>query len=792
MLIRNNTTYGDLETKRKLQFQLLDVEIANELENERRMADYKNPNKPVVVPPQYKTNAELKRDALQQQRDAIVNMESIGFDYQKSAELVAWLSSGVVNKTVEFNANVAGIKKEIIETMNPKLLDVEMMKNYLTRYFDELEVSYGHKFSKESMSATPIPQTLDELSLIMPSSDMLEGFSNDILRLANGGEIEAVDETGLIRLITLMRFTAEAIPSEDLLARIRAGLTLHERTKFVKDISSYLKRFHIITTPQFNDLAGDFANIMRRLHVDGIMDGNALKYFIKKGLKSFSFVNANDNSVSLRGLLQLLDKYTTGLEGANPYADAIRQAGENQQEIHQEAEHGINFLDNAGLNEALAENIRLEIMNEDNAILDEFGQQLPVLPSVALSKTAQKQQDAHEKRLAKAHERHIIDLQKQAEQRQREEDEQNYIDAFIGELSDTTDPNFSFEALYNFTAKIVDAKKLPEDVLGHIGVSNTKKSRSMARSNPDVMRDALVRYTQEERMRPQYDPVNKPRFKHTFPDGRLGGLGLAQQQARAAIFKAVTAENVRGGPYSGGKGLSRKVITHLEKDNREMKQLKHAFKHHLQVEKDVDSDSSDSDYSEAKKRKGKGFKPTQSITTMSSGAGAKFKHSRIKVGGGIQVPQDKPTYTHFGKYVIHMPHLLDKNVFNLKYPSLGSIPSIKPLTIGDEYKEFVLDVLDNGKINERVLRKLPEHEIHHFEKVVAGAGLTDLFKLKRGNTDTERKDLDRFNLLRGEIDCGNNNIGLIKELRALTIKFMNDGRIHQKEGMNMLVEISLL
>ena len=116
----------------------------------------------------------------------------------------------------------------------------------------------------------------------------------------------------------------------------------------------------------------------------------------------------------------------------------------------------------------------------------------------------------------------------------------------------------------------------------------------------------------------------------------------------------------------------------------------------------------------------------------------------------------------------------------------------------DIIKEFLiecsehLDVLDNGKMNERMLRKLPEHEIHHFEKIVIGAGLTDLFKLKRGNTDTERKDLDRFNLLRGEIDCGNNNLDVIKELRALTIKFMNDGRIHQKEGMNMLVEISLL
>jgi hypothetical protein len=123
---------------------------------------------------------------------------------------------------------------------------------------------------------------------------------------------------------------------------------------------------------------------------------------------------------------------------------------------------------------------------------------------------------------------------------------------------------------------------------------------------------------------------------------------------------------------------------------------------------------------------------------------------------------------------------------------LGSIPSIKPLTISEEYKEFIIDTLESGKPNERLMSKLPAEEQRHFEKVVMGAGLIDTFKLKRNQGETEKKEANRFNLLRGEVLAGNNNEKVMKELRGLILRFMSDGRIQQKEGTSMLVELSAL
>jgi len=171
--------------------------------------------------------------------------------------------------------------------------------------------------------------------------------------------------------------------------------------------------------------------------------------------------------------------------------------------------------------------------------------------------------------------------------------------------------------------------------------------------------------------------------------------------------------------------------------------------------------------------------------------GLKDKSGRISVkkliGRGIEV-QSQPTYKQFGKYVMHYPHLMN-NVFNVKYPSLGSIPAIKPKTISDEYREFIVDVFETGKMNERLFNTLDDEEKTHFHKVCKGAGLLEIFKLKRGETDEEKEDLDRFNLLKGSYVAGNNSESVIRELRGLITKFIHEGRITKNEGLSMLMEI---
>jgi hypothetical protein len=183
----------------------------------------------------------------------------------------------------------------------------------------------------------------------------------------------------------------------------------------------------------------------------------------------------------------------------------------------------------------------------------------------------------------------------------------------------------------------------------------------------------------------------------------------------------------------------------------------------------------------------------ETFSTEKSGFGLKAKNGRIrtkKIGAGVKY-EPEPTYRQFGKYVINMPQLKERDILNVKFPSLGRIPQFKPTPISDVMKEFVLELLDTGKVSNRIYEQIPIEERQLFEKIATGAGILNALKLKRTISNEDKEDNDRFTLLKGEYLAGNNSVALLKELRKLVVKFMSQGKISKQDGMNLLIELSV-
>jgi hypothetical protein len=171
-------------------------------------------------------------------------------------------------------------------------------------------------------------------------------------------------------------------------------------------------------------------------------------------------------------------------------------------------------------------------------------------------------------------------------------------------------------------------------------------------------------------------------------------------------------------------------------------------------------------------------------------SGNGLMRSSIKVGRGIAVKQT-PSYKEYGKYAIHIPQLEQQDLLNVKYKSLGQIPKFKPIAVSDVFRDFILDLLENGKPNGRVYTQIPTDERKYFEEMSIGAGVWNSLGLKRTTTSTDEEESKRFELLRGEYLAGNNNQKVISELRKLVVKMMNDGRIRKNQGIELLMELSL-
>jgi hypothetical protein len=168
------------------------------------------------------------------------------------------------------------------------------------------------------------------------------------------------------------------------------------------------------------------------------------------------------------------------------------------------------------------------------------------------------------------------------------------------------------------------------------------------------------------------------------------------------------------------------------------------------------------------------------------GVGIKTK----KIGTGIKM-NDEPVYKEFGKYCIHIPQLLNKDVLNVKYKSLGGIPDFKPIAITENYKDFILDLLNTNQLNKSLYKQLPLEEKKHFEKVSTGAGIFKQLGLSRVSADDDKKEMERFELVRGEIEAGNDTPKLLKEMKHFIIKFLNDGKITKQTAFNLLLELSV-
>jgi len=168
------------------------------------------------------------------------------------------------------------------------------------------------------------------------------------------------------------------------------------------------------------------------------------------------------------------------------------------------------------------------------------------------------------------------------------------------------------------------------------------------------------------------------------------------------------------------------------------------------------------------------------------GVGIRMK----KIGKGISV-EETPTYRQLGKYVIHQNQLQNSDILNVKYPSLGRIPQFKPTHINSSTKDFLMELLDNQRVNPHHYDTLPLQDRKLFEKIMTGAGVFHKLGLKKSVSDDERAEYDRFQVLKGEYMAGNNSVALMKELRRFIVKFMTEGKIHKSEGVDLLMDLSI-
>jgi len=740
MLIRNVKSKHDLENRKKLQAELLQVQIDNEALSEQRVKDYKNPNKPPPVPPQYKSNSDMQKDGLIQQKQAIDNLRTLNLDFAVASQVsqdLTKLPDGIAN-LVKLNKNFPFIKGDIVKRLDPAYLDAQILVEYLKEYFAELDSGIGinlagstttNYFNSGAMSG----------AMILPSKEALLLLRNDVNTVFNKYPLNPNDVETI--LDQLDGFAAIA-PTDDDLKEIDT-FPIIERQRLNKTIERLIKVYKIPTSSFIYDIA-------KKIDV------------IEKATPAQSSLSADPQQpppqelqytlASLKNTLAQID--TKAQQRLLEFKRAIE---EEQGKIKKAQDELINIppppppplpahATNPNINRKtiIADNIEYiqKKVNKFNATQG----------SIRLS-------DHMSGRL---YDRKYLFQVPTTDGLEPRDDLTNVIfELFKRDKKGSKFEPFSpirlgDKAIGEEDFMYIDENSLPHPIKNYLLVARLDASKGIGVANGpndqllpidfrydeielrDIIRDnEYPKLFKELETNEDYDPKHNPLNR------------LVPQQ---------------------GFGLTEKVIKHFEKDNKEMMKLKKSYNKHMKTEKKADDESSSD---EEKMGKGK----------------TAFRSRRIKLGKGIAIQDDEPRYKEFGKYVIHYPHLVNNNLLNVKYPSLGSIPSIKIVNVDDNFKDFMVDVLEKGRVNQRHYNSLTEPEKTHFVKVARGAGLLGVLGVSSSGDDQESKDIKRLELLFGEINAGNDNEKMIKECKTLIKKYIANGRINKNKGLEMLMEL---
>lgn len=169
--------------------------------------------------------------------------------------------------------------------------------------------------------------------------------------------------------------------------------------------------------------------------------------------------------------------------------------------------------------------------------------------------------------------------------------------------------------------------------------------------------------------------------------------------------------------------------------------------------------------------------------------------TKNRVAGRLErEPEPKSAYSFapMGRYVINT-NKLQKNILTINTKTGKSLPRLKSKSISKTLAEIFKEIAKGNEITNEQTNDLTEEEIDTLYNVLNECQLLSKYNSPTSqNLSNTEKELHRFMILKGQIMAGQNNDSVVREFKALLLKYMKNGQIPRGEGYEILQELLLL
>jgi len=162
-----------------------------------------------------------------------------------------------------------------------------------------------------------------------------------------------------------------------------------------------------------------------------------------------------------------------------------------------------------------------------------------------------------------------------------------------------------------------------------------------------------------------------------------------------------------------------------------------------------------------------------------------------KLNGTIKnkTSKSKP-YKRFGKYYINTNKLYGSNILSLRSQTDKAIKGIpSSMLISENIKNIIDKHFNKTHVNYNDIDKLTDYEKGLLNNLAYKAELSDILQIPTSKKSEIETDINKFMILKGEIESGNDNITIINDLKKLILKLSNKGILPKAESREILLDI---
>jgi hypothetical protein len=148
-----------------------------------------------------------------------------------------------------------------------------------------------------------------------------------------------------------------------------------------------------------------------------------------------------------------------------------------------------------------------------------------------------------------------------------------------------------------------------------------------------------------------------------------------------------------------------------------------------------------------------------------------------------------PRFVPFGKYVINKDRL-DKDIVAIKRPAGSIIPDLKSVRVSNNVGKIMRKIVGGQIPSYEDIDGLNDEEKGYLHKVMKHSNLLDRINIPSPNKDEDDKDVNLFEIMRGQIVAGNDSADLIKKFKQHITKMSDKQLLPRGQVKDMLIELA--